>query len=241
MPTLAPTPCPPTSNATLGTKGGQVYNRWTFQGLEGATVRYLSENGCIEAETTSRAEGLYRVELPLGRYYVEAFYPGYLAFHTKPGFSVLTGGQQTHNIDLTPEGLTCSTQGLLIPGKSSFLSTEGLENQPPNVTISTHPSEVQFGQPFNVTVVGQDDRGLHMIWWVVEETGIPEPAVRDTVQYCGGATECTKVYSVVMDRPGEYILTANARDAEGRQATTYFPHTCANITVLAATNSTLLI
>jgi len=67
-------------------------------------IVFVSEDGSITKETMSDANGSYHVDLPKGRYRVDAFHDEYEPYSTGGGFFVVTGpGYEVANIDMTPK------------------------------------------------------------------------------------------------------------------------------------------
>jgi subtilisin family serine protease len=90
----------------------------------------------------------------------------------------------------------------------------------PNAAIVVTPSTVHVGEPFSVTVTASAPFGLDSISWSIESVS----ASSRERQLGGQVFEATTFDGVTLDRAGEFVLAADARDRRYASPLPGYPH-----------------
>lgn len=83
----------------------------------------------------------------------------------------------------------------------------------PHAKIDAAPRRVEAGEPFAVTVTASAPYGLASVSWSGLDTGIAELDAPRVRRVAGGAFHTASWPGLVIDRPGTYVLAAEALDA----------------------------
>lgn len=125
---------------TCGGFQGMVAEKGNYSvKIAGATIKFTSEDGSFSETVISSTTGGYRVELPQGRYKVNATKRGYETYTTGQGFFVVTcQGMQTGNIFMEKAAATSRGRG----HGTSTLKEDCVSFNPKNLSIK--PSGNKF-------------------------------------------------------------------------------------------------
>jgi hypothetical protein len=201
----SPTPVPEAAN---GVYQGIVEDQDSHQMISGAHITFESPDRKISKVVISDENGRYRVELPIGGYYVTVTHDAYQTYTTKPGFFVIPGtGNYTGNISLLPK----SHVGAPFP--TPLADARPGAEKAPSVEISVSPDQVAVGQKIYVKLDGTDDNGLAAIWWWGQQTNDPNLNKAHWMD-CSKQSTCSNTWEITTTVSGNFWLCANARDID---------------------------
>jgi subtilisin family serine protease len=109
----------------------------------------------------------------------------------------------------------------------------------PYVKIRIEPARVVAGEPFDVTVTASAPYGLASVSWSGADTGIETLDTARRREAHGAAFHAATWSGIVIDRPGAFELTANARDTRHGQSIDDYPHEAAGAEGVAAATITV--
>lgn len=109
----------------------------------------------------------------------------------------------------------------------------------PTVTIE-HPARVRAGEPFTVQVSASAPFGLDSIAWFGIDTGIAALDQPRRRQVGGEAFDRVTWSDIVIDRPGTFVLGADARDVRYAAPVAGYPHEASAAQGLVTASITVL-
>ena len=72
---------------------GQVWDKNFTQRISGVEIIFKSRNEGFSKTAISNKQGLYRISLPAGKYFVTVEYPGFKTYSSHPGVFVVSEGR----------------------------------------------------------------------------------------------------------------------------------------------------
>ena len=185
--------------------------------------------------THSDSLGMYNISLPLGVYHVEASHPTHETFNTCDGFYYAqTEESNRADIYLWQKGeCSCPESGLLHGNKN--YNPNDFSDRAPDVQLSLSQPNVGVGDTVQITISGSDDTGLvHVFWKLI---GTCNSNIEGGTIFCQGDTVAEQTWNLVLYEPGNFLITANARDIafpvsmEAHEASSAFGKACVNLIV----------
>lgn len=159
IPTQEPVEKQPTQAPVLmGGYQGLVMDSNTYNGVGGAQITFISEDGSFRQDAVSDPDGTYQVPLPTGRYRVSAIHNDYQPFDSGGFFAVPEGKFYTGNIMLAPKAAPQNNGGTQMGGFQGIVydSPQGFKIPAVQITFVSEDGTV-------TQVVTSDANGVYQV------------------------------------------------------------------------------